>query len=168
MSRVTARDAVIGISASGSAPFVISALAYARYSKGAATVLLSCTPSARIAHLNITPIVGPEVIAGSTRLKAGTVTKLILNAITVAVMTRLGKVHDNLMVDVQPINVKLWVRALRIVQDLTGKDPDAALKAARGRVKTAVVMLRRGVNAREADRLLAAKRGVLRGALEGR
>jgi len=165
MSRVTARDAVIGISASGSAPFVVSALMSAR-KKGAATILLSCTPPHRIARVSVTPIVGPEVIAGSTRLKAGTATKLVLNAITVAVMTRLGKVHENLMVDVQPTNAKLRARAHRIVQELTGKDPEAALKAARGRVKTAVVMLRRGVGAREADRLLGAKRGVLRGALE--
>ncbi|HZL72961.1 MAG TPA: N-acetylmuramic acid 6-phosphate etherase [Planctomycetota bacterium] len=167
MSRVTARDAVIGISASGSAPFVVAALAGA-HKKGAATILLSCTPPHRIARVSVTPIVGPEVIAGSTRLKAGTATKLVLNAITVAVMTRLGKVHENLMVDVQPTNAKLRARARRIVRELTGKDPEAALKAARGRVKTAVVMLRRGVGAREADRLLGAKRGVLRGALEGR
>ena len=168
MSRVTARDAVIGISASGSAPFVISALAHARHVKGAATVLLCCAPSARIAHLNITPVVGPEVIAGSTRLKAGTATKLILNAITVAVMTRLGKVHDNLMIDVQPTNAKLRARARRIVRELTGRNPDAALKAARGRVKTAVVMLKRGIGAREADRLLATKRGNLRSVLGGK
>jgi N-acetylmuramic acid 6-phosphate etherase len=167
MRRVKARDAVIGISASGSAPFVVAALIGARR-KRAATILLSCAPAPQITDVNISPLVGPEVIAGSTRLKAGTATKLVLNAITVAVMTRLGKVHENLMVDVQPTNAKLRARARRIVRALTGRDPEAALKAARGRVKTAVVMLRRGVGAREADRLLAAKRGVLRGALEGR
>jgi len=168
MRRVRSRDAVIGISASGSAPFVIGALVEARYRRKAGTVLLSCASSARIAHMNISPIVGPEVIAGSTRLKAGTATKLILNAITVAVMTRLGRVHGNLMVDVRPTNAKLRDRARRIVRELTGKAPEAALASARGRVKTAVVMLRRGVGAREAGRALAKTRGNLRAALEER
>jgi len=167
LARVRARDAVIGISASGTAPFVIGALNHARR-RGAATVFLTCAPTPHQADVVISPIVGPEVIAGSTRLKAGTATKLILNAITVSVMTRLGKVHENLMVDVQPTNAKLRARARRIVRELTGRSPEAALEAARGRVKTAVVMLKRGVDAREADRLLAAKRGNLRGALEGR
>lgn len=167
MRPVRSRDAVIGISASGSAPFVLAALARARRA-GAATVLLSCAPSAAAADIRITPKVGPEVIAGSTRLKAGTATKLILNAITIAVMTRLGRVHENLMVDVRPTNRKLRARASRIVRQLTGRDPSAALKAARGRVKTAVVMLRRGVGAREADRALARAGGDLREALAGR
>ena len=113
MRSVRSRDAVVGISASGSAPFVLAALAQARRA-GAATILISCAPSAAVADIRITPKVGPEVIAGSTRLKAGTATKLILNAITVAVMTRLGKVHENLMVDVRPTNRKLRARALRM------------------------------------------------------
>jgi N-acetylmuramic acid 6-phosphate etherase len=164
MSRVASRDAVLGISASGRAPFVRAAVAEARR-RGAATVFLSCAPAARVADAHVTPRVGPEVIAGSTRLKAGTATKLILNAITVAVMTRLGRVHDNLMIDVQPTNAKLRERARRIVRELTGRDPGAALKAARGRVKTAVVMLRRGIGAREAERALAKHGGNLREAL---
>jgi len=163
--RVRAGDAVIGISASGSAPFVVGAVASARYRHGAATILLSCAPVPRIAHLNITPIVGPEVIAGSTRLKAGTATKLVLNAITVAVMAKLGRVHGNLMVDVRPTNAKLRARAGRMVRELTGKNPDAALRAARGRAKTAIVMLRHGIGARAADRLLAKHGGNLRSAL---
>jgi N-acetylmuramic acid 6-phosphate etherase len=167
MDRVRARDAVIGISASGSAPFVKGALARAR-SRGAATILVACAPTSLAADERIIPIVGPEVIAGSTRLKAGTATKLVLNAITVAVMTRLGKVHENLMVDVQPTNAKLRDRAMRIVRELTGRDPKAALASARGRVKTAIVMLRRGVGAREAERALAKHGGNLRGALEER
>ena len=168
MRRVRSRDAVIGISASGSAPFVIGALVEARYRRRAGTVLLSCAPSARIAHMNISPLVGPEVIAGSTRLKAGTATKLVLNAITVAVMTRLGKVYENLMVDVRPTNAKLRDRARRIVRELTGRDPDGALEKSDWRVKTAIVMLKRGVGAREADRMLANEGGNLRGALKQR
>jgi len=160
-------DAVVGIAASGTTPFVRAALADARRRR-AGTIFLSCSPGGRIADVHITPRVGPEVIAGSTRLKAGTATKLVLNAITVAVMTRLGKVYGNLMVDVRPTNAKLRDRARRIVRELTGKAPEAALAAARGRVKTAVVMLRRGIGAREAERALAKRGGDLRGALEGR
>jgi N-acetylmuramic acid 6-phosphate etherase len=167
MGSLRSVDAVVGIAASGTTPFVRTALAAARR-RGAGTVLLSCSPAGRIADVQIMPRVGPEVITGSTRLKAGTATKLVLNAITVAVMTRLGKVYENLMVDVRPTNAKLRDRARRIVRELTGKLPDAALAAAGGRVKTAVVMVRRRVGAREADRILAAKRGDLRGALEGR
>jgi len=167
MRPVRSRDAVIGISAGGSAPFVLAALAEAR-KRGAETVLLSCVPAPRAAKRNIAPVVGPEVIAGSTRLKAGTATKLVLNAITVAVMARLGKVHDNLMVDVRPTNAKLRDRARRLVRELTGRDPGAALAAARGRVKTAVVMLRRGLGARDAERALAKHGGNLRGALADR
>jgi N-acetylmuramic acid 6-phosphate etherase len=167
MGGVRPGDAVIGISASGTAPFVLAALRQARRRK-AATILLSCAPAGRVADIALTPRVGPEVIAGSTRLKAGTATKLILNAITVAVMTKLGKVHENLMVDVRPTNRKLRVRAARIVRELTGRDPRTALAESRGRVKTAVVMLKRGVGAREADRLLAVEGGNLRGALERR
>ena len=167
MRAVRAADAVIGIAASGVTPFVRGALAAARR-RGAATVFLSCSPAGKIADVHITPRVGPEALTGSTRLKAGTATKLVLNAITVAVMTRLGKVHENLMVDVRPTNAKLRDRARRIVRELTGKRPDGALAAAGWRVKTAVVMLERGVGAREAERLLAKEGGHLRGALEGR
>jgi len=167
MRPVRSGDAVIGIAASGATPYVRAALAAARR-RGAGTVFLSCNPAARLADVHITPRVGPEVVAGSTRLKAGTATKLVLNAITVAVMTRLGKVHDNLMVDVRPTNAKLRDRARRIVRELAGKAPEAALAAARGRVKTAVVMLRRGLGAREAERALAKQGGNLRAALEER
>ena len=167
MRPVRSVDAVVGISASGSAPFVVAAVAEARR-RGAETVFIACVPSKGHARVNIAPNVGPEVVAGSTRLKAGTATKLILNAITVSVMARLGKVHDNLMVDVRPTNAKLRARARRIVQALTGRDPEAALAAARGRVKTAVVMLRRGLGARDAERALAKHGGNLRGALADR
>jgi len=157
-------DAVIGIAASGATPFVRAALAEARR-RGAGTVFLSCSPAGKIADVHIVPRVGPEVVAGSTRLKAGTATKLVLNAITVAVMTRLGKVYENLMVDVRPTNAKLRDRARRIVRELTGRDPDGALEKSDWRVKTAVVMLKRGVGAREADRMLANERGNLRSVL---
>lgn len=165
MRRLRPRDAVIGISASGTAPFVLAALKEARRRRSG-TIFISCAQTPRVADVHITPLVGPEVIAGSTRLKAGTATKLILNAITVAVMTRLGKVHENLMVDVRPTNRKLRARAQSIVRELTGRDPAKALAAARGRVKTAVVMLRRGIGAREAERALAKHGGNLRGAFE--
>ncbi len=164
MRPVRPADAVIGIAASGVTPFVRAALAEARR-RGAGTVFLSCSPAGRMADVHITARVGPEVIAGSTRLKAGTATKLILNAITVAVMTRLGKVYENLMVDVRPTNAKLRDRARRIVRELTGRNPDGALAASGWSVKTAVVMLKRGASAREADRILAARGGSLRRAL---
>lgn len=165
MKAVTPSDAVIGIAASGVTPFVRAALAEARRRR-AGTVFLSCSPAGRIADVHITALVGPEVVTGSTRLKAGTATKLILNAVTVAVMTRLGKVYENLMVDVRPTNAKLRDRARRIVRVLTGREPDGALEKSGWRVKTAVVMLRRGVGTREADRILANEGGNLRSALE--
>jgi N-acetylmuramic acid 6-phosphate etherase len=167
MRPVRAADAVIGIAASGVTPFVRAALAEGRR-RGAATVFLSCSPAGRIADVHIVPRVGPEVVTGSTRLKAGTATKLVLNAITVAVMTRLGKVYENLMVDLRPTNAKLRDRARRIVRELTGKPPDGALEKSGWRVKTALVMLKRGVGAREADRMLAREGGNLRGALKRR
>jgi N-acetylmuramic acid 6-phosphate etherase len=167
MGRVRSGDAVLGVAASGATPFVRAALAAAR-KRGAGTIFVSCSPAGRIADVRITPRVGAEVIAGSTRLKAGTATKLVLNTITVAVMTRLGKVYGNLMVDVRPTNAKLRDRARQIVRELTGKNPDASLRASRWQVKSAVVMLRRGIGARAADRLLGKHGGRLRGALEDR
>ncbi|MBI4565912.1 MAG: N-acetylmuramic acid 6-phosphate etherase [Planctomycetes bacterium] len=166
---VRAQDAVMGIAASGVTPFVRGALEAARRA-GAARLFLSCSPvGAHQADVRITLDVGAEVIAGSTRLKAGTATKLVLNMITVGVMARLGRVHENLMVDVQPTNAKLRARARRIVLELTGASPSAvrcALRQTDGRVKAAVVMLRRGCTAREAERILRRCGGFLRKALE--
>ncbi len=169
---VGSTDAVIGIAASGATPFVQGALAEAR-NAGAGRILVTCNREGldpRCADVIVASIVGPETITGSTRLKAGTATKLILNAITVATMVRLGKVYENLMVDLQPKSEKLAARAKRIIRTLAGVDDaeaDRALTAAGNRAKTAVVMLRRRVSREEAEALLARAGGMLRGALEG-
>ncbi|MHC4607166.1 MAG: N-acetylmuramic acid 6-phosphate etherase [Planctomycetota bacterium] len=163
-------DAVVGIAASGVTPFVHGALGAAR-KRGAATILVTCNRKGlprRAADVVIAPVVGPEVVTGSTRLKAGTATKLVLNRLTVATMVRLGKVHGNLMVDLQPKSAKLRDRACRIVRELAGVSrarAEKALKASGNRAKVAVVMLKKNVARREAERLLEKSRGRLRGAL---
>ncbi len=164
---VRAGDVVVGISASGVSPFVQAGLAEARRRK-ARTVLLAMNPGSpvgRLADLAITPRVGPEILAGSTRLKAGSATKMILNMLTTASMVRLGKVYGNLMVDLRPTSQKLRARALRLVQKLGGTSESRArrlLKAADGQTKVAVVMARRRVSAREARRRLSRTGGSLR------
>jgi N-acetylmuramic acid 6-phosphate etherase len=171
LRKVRAGDVVIGIAASGVTPFVHGALAEARR-RGAGRILVTCNRRgvpASAADVIIAPRVGPEVITGSTRLRAGTATKMVLNALTVATMIRLGKVYENLMVDLQTRSDKLEARAKRIVRTLTGVSDAAAaraLRAAGDRAKVAVVMLRRGVSRARAERLLAANGGMLRGALE--
>lgn len=169
---VGARDVVVGISANGGAPYVRGALEAAR-AAGATTALLTCNPVAPGAFqpdIAIVMPVGPEIVAGSTRLKAGTATKLALNMLSTLAMVQVGKVHDNLMVDVTISNRKLAVRARRLVERLTGLGPDAAealLTAASGRVKVAVVMHHQAVGAGEALRKLDESRGVLRPWLVG-
>ncbi len=164
-------DAVIGIAASGVTPFVLGALGEARR-KGAARILVSCNRRGvprDAADVFIAPIVGPEVITGSTRLRAGTATKMVLNMLTTATMIRLGKVYENLMVDLQTRSDKLVARAKRIVSTLGGipeADATRVLRAAGGKAKVAIVMLRRKVSCEEAIRLLEANDGMLRGALE--
>lgn len=164
---VQAGDAVIGISASGSASYVVEAIHAAR-ALGAYTVGIVNTDQSRLGSAVERVVVlrtGAEVIAGSTRLKAGTAQKIALNAISTAVMVRLGKVYDNLMVDVVATNRKLRDRALRLVRRLTQLDePRAAalLEAAEGRVKVAVVMARRDVTAEQARKLLIDASGNLR------
>jgi N-acetylmuramic acid 6-phosphate etherase len=165
---LTANDAVVGIAASGTTPYVIGALEYAR-SVGALTVGIACNAPAPVldaADIAIGVVVGPEVITGSTRLKSGTAQKLVLNMISTGAMVKLGKVYGNLMVDVQATNVKLVQRAKRIVMAITGMTDDNAaadlLDAADREVKTAIVMHKRGVDAPEARRLLAAADGMLR------
>jgi N-acetylmuramic acid 6-phosphate etherase len=164
---VEARDAVIGISASGSAPYVVAAIERARKA-GAYTVAITSVARsalARAAEASLVLDTGPEVLAGSTRLKAGTAQKIALNAISTAVMVRLGKVHDNLMVDVVSTNRKLRARALRLVRELAGVDEERArelLDAAGNRVKIAVVMERRAIDATQAQALLERHGGVLR------
>jgi N-acetylmuramic acid 6-phosphate etherase len=169
-ARVRRGDVVVGVSASGVTPFVRAALATARGLR-AATVLVQCnTGGGRVAaDVTIRAVPGPEVLAGSTRLKAGTVTKLVLNTLTTASMTRLGKVYGNRMIDLQPRSAKLRARAERLVAEVAGVGPARArhaLRDARGRVRLAIVMARRNLPASAAARALRAAGGSLRSALE--
>ena len=164
-------DVVVGIAASGSTPFVHGALGEARR-RGAGRVLVACNlrgvPSDS-ADVIVAPLVGPEVITGATRLRAGTACKMVLNMMTVGTMLGTGKVYQNLSVDVPKQSDKLVARATRIVRLLTGADEPAAraaLDAAGLRAKVAVVMLRRGVDRAEAERVLERAGGFLRAALE--
>ena len=166
--RVRANDVVLGIAASGTTPYVRAALGRAQ-ALGAHTIFLSCTPPSQLMRdtcdICITVPVGPEVVTGSTRMKAGTATKLVLNTITTGAMIRLGKVYGNLMVDLQAWNEKLVDRSERIVMETTGVDRAAAragIEAAGGRVKAAIVMIRRGADLAEAERLIEEAHGRLR------
>jgi N-acetylmuramic acid 6-phosphate etherase len=170
-SRVRRGDAVVGIAASGVTPFVRAALAEAG-KRGAFTALVTCNPGAprRSARVVIALRVGPEVLAGSTRLKAGTATKLALNTITTATFTRLGKVYGNRMVDLQPKSAKLRDRAERLVAELGGVSRPRArrlLLEAGWSAKVAIVMARHEESASSARRRLRSARGFLGRALEG-
>jgi N-acetylmuramic acid 6-phosphate etherase len=166
--RTTARDFVVGIAASGSTPFVRGALERAA-AIGARTGIVACSPPpeellARV-DVAVVPIVGPEVVTGSTRMKAGTATKLVLNAITTGAMIRLGKTYGNLMVDLRATNNKLRDRSERIVVEvcaITRDEARALLAAADGRVKTAIVMHKLRLSKGEAERALAGAGGVIR------
>jgi N-acetylmuramic acid 6-phosphate etherase len=168
--RLTRNDVVVGISASGTTPYVLGAMKFAR-KKGAKTIAVTSnrrTPVARLAKIVIAPEVGPEVLTGSTRLKAGTAQKMVLNMLSTAAMVRLGHVYENLMIDVALTNQKLYDRGLRILAEASGKKLSAAehaLRAAGHKMRVAMVMLKRKVQAREATRLLARVRGNLRKAL---
>jgi N-acetylmuramic acid 6-phosphate etherase len=168
--KVTNRDVVVGIAASGITPFVHGAMAKARQ-VGAGTVFVTCAPQSKkliSADIIINPVVGPEVITGSTRMKAGTATKLVLNTLTTAAMVKTGKVHGNLMVDLRATNAKLRDRSERIVMQLTGLGRPAArrlLGKAAGRVKAGVVMHHQKMTLAEAAELLRRKNGSLRKAL---
>jgi N-acetylmuramic acid 6-phosphate etherase len=163
-------DAVVGLSASGGAPFVVAALRAAR-ERGALTIALTCderAPLLACADIAIVLATGAEPIAGSTRMVAGTAQKLALNALSTAAMVRLGKVYDNLMVDVVASNAKLRRRALRLVMQLAPAEEDRAralLAAAAGSVKVAVIVGRRGIDPAAARALLAANGDSLRAAL---
>ena len=163
-------DALIGIAASGRTPYVLGGIEYAR-SIGALTVGLSCVPRSPVseaAEIAITPVSGPEIITGSTRMRAGTATKLVLNMISTTLMIRLGYVYGNLMVNVQPTNVKLTDRARRIIAEITGVSYDEAsrlLKEA-GSVRAAILMHERQISRVEAEAKLSAAKGRLRIALE--
>jgi N-acetylmuramic acid 6-phosphate etherase len=170
---LTAQDAVVGIAASGRTPYVVGALIYARQ-VGAATVGISCNAPAPVldaADIPIPVIVGPEILTGSTRLKAGTAQKLILNMLSTATMIKLGKVYNNLMVDVKVSNQKLAERARRIVREVTGVSTDEAaalLAQTDNEVKPAIVMALLHVSADEARAKLAAADGMLGAVIEGR
>ena len=171
-ARVRRGDVVVGVSASGVTPFVRAALATARR-QGAATVLVQCSAarSRAAAGVVIRPVPGPEVLAGSTRLKAGTATKLVLNTLTTASMARLGKIYGNRMIDLQPRSAKLRARAERLVAEIAGVGPARArraLREARGRVRLAIVVARRNLPADAAARVLRAAGGSLRSVLEQR
>ena len=163
-------DTVVGIAASGRTPYTIAAVEYAR-KRGAATVAVTCnagSPLEKAARIAIVTPVGPEVVSGSSRMKAGTAQKMVLNMLTTGAMTRLGYVYGNLMVHVHPSNIKLADRAARIVQEITGTDAATALGALQSAgtsVPVAVVMLKSGLSAAQARRCLKAHDGNLRQAL---
>ncbi len=168
---VTALDAVCGIAASGRTPYVLGALAEARR-LGAATISVTNVSHSKLKEVSdiaICAVTGAEGVTGSTRLKAGTAQKMILNLLTTAVMVRLGKVYGNLMVDVRATNFKLRDRAVRIVVSATGATEPLALQtlqAAEGEVKTAIVMLSKEVDAQTARKRLEAAEGWVRNALK--
>jgi N-acetylmuramic acid 6-phosphate etherase len=165
---VTGKDVVVGIAASGTTPYVRAALARAQ-TLGAQTGLVTCAPPPRIlaetCDVIVQPVVGPEALTGSTRLKAGTATKLVLNTISTGAMIRLGKVYGNLMVDLMALSAKLEDRGERIVMecaDVSRPEARAAIERAGGSVKLAIVMVRRGVDQGEARRLLEDAGGFVR------
>jgi N-acetylmuramic acid 6-phosphate etherase len=167
----TARDVLVGIAASGRTPYVLGAVEAARR-LGAVTVGISCTPDSELSRevdIPIAPLSGPEVVTGSTRLKAGTATKLVLNMLSTGAMIRLGYVFGNLMVNVQPKNEKLVDRARRIIAAATGVNYDRAaelLEASGMQVPLSIVMGSLGVDRAEAERRLAASKGRIRVALD--
>ncbi len=168
----TSRDVLVGIAASGRTPYVLGAIEEAKR-LGAVTAGISCTPDSELARavlIPITPLTGPEIIAGSTRMKAGTATKLVLNMLTTATFIRLGYVYGNLMVNVQPKNTKLIDRARRIVARAAGVSYETAgnlLAAAGNSVRAAIVMGKLGVDRETAERRLAAAGGRISQALHG-
>jgi N-acetylmuramic acid 6-phosphate etherase len=168
---ISAADAVVGITASGRTPYVLGAIEAAN-ELGAFTIGLACNANselARLVQIMIAPLVGPEVVAGSTRLKAGTAQKMVLNMLSTGTMIRLGKTFGNLMVDVAAANDKLRERVRTIVHTATGADParaDAALEAAGGSAKVAIVSLLAGVDADVARERLASSDDNVRVALE--
>jgi N-acetylmuramic acid 6-phosphate etherase len=167
-----AGDAVVGIAASGRTPYVLGAMAAAR-ALGALTAGISCTPDSKLSksvEIAIEAVCGPEIITGSTRLKAGTATKLILNMISTGLMIRLGYTYGNLMVNVQPKNAKLVDRARRIIAEAAGVEPNRAaeLLDESGRtVSTAIVMGRLGISRDQAEARLKRAGGRIAEALNG-
>lgn len=168
---VTAQDVVVGLSASGRTPYVIGGLVYAEL-VGAATIAIDCSPNSPIgdcAEIDLCALVGPEVVTGSTRLKAGTAQKMILNMLSTGTMIKLGKVYGNLMVDVKSSNQKLAERARRIVMTATGctrTEAIEALAACDGKAKTAIVMILLHVSAKDAEKALEKAQGYVAKALQ--
>ncbi|MFC0226733.1 N-acetylmuramic acid 6-phosphate etherase [Serratia aquatilis] len=167
-----ARDLLVGIAASGRTPYVLGAMAYAR-SVGATVASISCNPGSEMskaADIAIEPRVGPEVVTGSSRMKAGTAQKLILNMITTGAMIRSGKVYSNLMVDVEATNAKLLQRQVNIVVEATecsSERAEQALNQCNRHCKTAIVMILGDLSAQEASAILAKNNGFIRKALQG-
>lgn len=167
----TESDVVVGIAASGRTPYVIGALKYAR-SLGAVTVALACNQNAEIskyADHKIEVVVGPEILSGSTRLKAATAQKMVLNMLTTTTMIKLGKVYDNLMVDLHASNIKLVERAKRIVMDIAGvtyEQAEEALSQTNQKVKPAIVMLAAEVSVEKANEAIWKADGFTRQAIE--
>lgn len=168
--KLTRNDVVVGVTASGTTPYVLAALKFARH-RAAKTVAITSNrrmPVAKLANIVIAAEVGPEVLTGSTRLKAGTAQKLVLNMLSTAVMARLGRVYENLMIDVVLTNEKVAKRALRILAEASGKSVSAAehaLRVAGHNMRVALVMLKMGVVASEAKKRLTQANGDLRAAL---
>ena len=168
---ISAKDVVVGLSASGRTPFVVAALLEAK-KRGAKTVAVSTTPNSKIgeiADVVISPLVGPEVITGSTRMKAGTAEKLVLNMISTTSMVKIGKVYSNLMIDLNPVNEKLRSRARRIIKVLTGVDSKAAYDTfirAGCNLKIALVMIEADVDRDAAVRALKESSGIVWKAIE--
>lgn len=169
--RLTSADVLVGIAASGRTPYVAAGLSQARRI-GAFTVALSGNPNsivASIADLAISPVVGPEILAGSTRMKSGTAQKLVLNMLTTASMIRIGKVYENLMVDVRANNQKLLARALRIVMQATGctsEEATSALQRTGNEIKLAILILVTDIGIEDGRRALREADGFLRKAIE--
>ncbi|MDX1301368.1 N-acetylmuramic acid 6-phosphate etherase [Photobacterium sp.] len=164
---VNRKDVLVGIAASGRTPYVLGAMAYAK-SVGATVACISCNPQSPMteaAEICITPVVGPEVVTGSSRMKAGTAQKLVLNMLTTGAMIRTGKIYGNLMVDVEATNAKLVERQKNIVVAATEcprEDAEAALQSCGGHCKTAIVMILASLNAKEAQQLLQNSDGFTR------
>ncbi|QDT91446.1 N-acetylmuramic acid 6-phosphate etherase [Gimesia algae] len=166
-------DVLVGIATSGRTPYVISGLNYAR-EQGAQTIALTCNQKnllSEVAALTICPVVGPEVVTGSTRLKAGTATKMVLNMLTTGAMVRVGKTYGNLMVDLRATNQKLVDRSIRILMaftDLSREEAAAVLRKCDGKLKTAIVHVKRNVTPEAAGELLSQAEEHLRRVLEER
>ncbi|MGB7434037.1 MAG: N-acetylmuramic acid 6-phosphate etherase [Candidatus Acidiferrum sp.] len=168
--RLAKNDTLVGLAASGSTPYVLAAIAYAKR-RGALTIAVTAnrkSPLVAAAHFAITPDVGPEVLTGSTRLKAGTAQKMVLNMLSTATMVRLGHAYENLMIDLTKTNRKLRGRAKRILIEATGKnvsDVEHALRQSKHNLRIALIMLKRHISAEKAVHALEAADGDLRRAL---